>query len=245
MKLPRIFIVEDDAHVIDHLALVLEQNGYELAGSTLSGEEALSQIPLLRPDAAIVDISLEKGRGVLDGIETVARLQSQMTLPVIFLTAFKDMHLARRIAKVEYEGFLNKPPTDLELIAALEKIQARKEHAPPATSHQDDFLLIRQHNGQYLRVPTADILFVETVQGYLVIHTDGGQQYSLTSNLNKFEREHPHPKFLRVSRSSLVNVDHVTGFEDPATLFVAHSALKIGRTYRKVVKQRLPFLRSD
>ena len=64
MNQARILIVEDEVLVARDIAAQLEQLGYEVAGRTTRGEEAIELADRLRPDLVLMDIQLA---GEIDG----------------------------------------------------------------------------------------------------------------------------------------------------------------------------------
>ena len=66
-------IVEDNSDIRLALEQIIETSGeYTLAGSCVSGEEALVKIPILNPKVVLMDISL----GGISGIEVVRELKA-------------------------------------------------------------------------------------------------------------------------------------------------------------------------
>jgi signal transduction histidine kinase len=113
----RVFIVEDETIVAHDLVRMLESLGYEPAGTAVSGEQALSQIALRRPDIVLMDIALQ---GERDGIETADEIRRRHHLPVIFLTALGDAPTLQRAKLTEPFGYLFKPFEQREIHASIE-----------------------------------------------------------------------------------------------------------------------------
>jgi DNA-binding NarL/FixJ family response regulator len=73
MNIP-IAIVEDNHDIRNALEQIIEMSeGYTLAGSCISGEEALSILPRMHPKVVLMDIHL----GGIDGIEVVRELKAK------------------------------------------------------------------------------------------------------------------------------------------------------------------------
>jgi CheY-like chemotaxis protein len=85
----RILIVEDDAIVAMHLEMLLKKLGYKVAGHETSGEAAVRAAAKLKPDAVLMDIHL---RGDMTGVEAAERILEHPGIPVVFVTAFENMH---------------------------------------------------------------------------------------------------------------------------------------------------------
>jgi DNA-binding NarL/FixJ family response regulator len=70
-----ICIVDDNKDIRSALEqIVLMSDGYQLLGSFGNAEQALQQIPLLRPDIALMDINLGEGES---GIDCVRQLKAE------------------------------------------------------------------------------------------------------------------------------------------------------------------------
>ena len=87
MSKTTILIVEDESIVADDLAGKLRRLGYEVAGTTSEGDEAIALTCRLHPALVLMDISLE---GSMDGIEAAEVIRCQHDVPVIYLTAHSD-----------------------------------------------------------------------------------------------------------------------------------------------------------
>src|SRR5690606_8290020 len=112
-----IMVVEDERVVAQDLEETLLRLGYDVVGTTVSGEECLRLAPLGRPDLVLMDIRIKGG---LDGIETAARLKAELDVPVIYLTAYADDETLARARSTEAHGYLLKPFRAGELQSSIE-----------------------------------------------------------------------------------------------------------------------------
>jgi PAS domain S-box-containing protein len=106
MSKPRILVVEDETIIADHLAQLLEQTGYGIAGIVHSGEDAVKAAEESLPDLVLMDIVLE---GDLDGVEAAGAIRSRLGIPVVYLTAYSDDGILARAKETEPFGYLLKP----------------------------------------------------------------------------------------------------------------------------------------
>lgn len=113
----KIFVVENDALTVAQLQQLIEELGYQFAGSADSAEAALEQIGQTRPDLVLMDIRLN---GAMDGIEAAARLHADGAAAVIYLTAYADDELFGRAKLTEPFAYLLKPFSRQELKAGIE-----------------------------------------------------------------------------------------------------------------------------
>ena len=123
----QIMVVEDERILALHLRQQLVRLGYGILGPTASGEDALRQIETAKPDLVLMDIHIE---GMLDGIETAARIPPDYLIPVIYLTAYSEEATLARARRTKPYGYLIKPFSERELHAtiqmALERNAAEK-----------------------------------------------------------------------------------------------------------------------
>ncbi|MER2266708.1 response regulator [Methylobacterium oxalidis] len=80
----RIFVVEDEALLLMHLEALIEAAGHGVAGTAMSGGEALRLVPTLEADLALVDLRLCDGE---TGLSVCRSLTRTRRIPVIFVTA--------------------------------------------------------------------------------------------------------------------------------------------------------------
>lgn len=112
---PRILVVEDDADAREALDAVLSSEGYETAVAQ-DGDEAVHKAADFRPHVLLCDWQLPGSR---DG-EAVARaVQSDLDIPVIFVTANPTAELRRRTTDLRVLAYLSKPLDVARLAAAL------------------------------------------------------------------------------------------------------------------------------
>jgi PAS domain S-box-containing protein len=117
MMRARILIVEDEPATAAHIEARLRLLGYEVPALATSGEEALQQVPDIRPDLLLMDIQLADE---LDGIETARQIQSQFDIPIIYLSAYDDDETLQRARITEPFGYLLKPFSERELHNTIE-----------------------------------------------------------------------------------------------------------------------------
>ncbi len=61
--------------------------GYEVAGIAASSEEVFAKVPELHPDLILMDIHID---GLLDGIQTAAKLLERFDILIVHLSAYTD-----------------------------------------------------------------------------------------------------------------------------------------------------------
>ena len=113
----KILVVEDDADVIGSIKEGLEFHGYEMIGSAVSGEQALSMLEKKNPDLVLMDIQL---MGDMDGVETAEQVRLKFKIPVVYLTGLTDNKIIDKVKLTDPYGYIVKPFELSELKAAIE-----------------------------------------------------------------------------------------------------------------------------
>jgi len=112
-----ILIVEDEAIVAEDLAGVLRQLGYDVAGITATGEEAIELARRHQPALVLMDIRLA---GAMDGIAAAQQIHRECKMPVLFLTAHSDPGMVESAQQTGVFGYILKPFDERDLRIQIE-----------------------------------------------------------------------------------------------------------------------------
>jgi len=120
MKQFRILVVDDEKRILNFLNSKLKASGYEVLIAN-DGLEALEQAQAQEPDLVLLDILMPK----MDGFETLKRLRSFSSTPVIILSAKgADIDKIKGLG-LGADDYLPKPFNPDELIARIEAVKRR------------------------------------------------------------------------------------------------------------------------
>ncbi len=111
----RIVVIDDNANDLQVTRRFLERKGYAVSGAT-SGEEGLSLVSSVTPDAVVVDYRMP----VMDGFEVTRRIKSDpilRTIPVLMLTGADTAHTVVEGLTVGADDFVTKG-SDTEILLA-------------------------------------------------------------------------------------------------------------------------------
>lgn len=117
MTKKKILIVEDETIVAHDIKESLKNLDYEVTSLVSSGEEAIAQAKKDRPDLVLMDIVLQ---GKIDGIEAAKKINSQLNIPIIFLTAYSDEKTQIRARNSAPFGYVLKPFTSKDLEVSID-----------------------------------------------------------------------------------------------------------------------------
>lgn len=142
MSKARILIVEDERIVALDIQNSLEGSGYDIAGQTDRGEDAVELTREVHPDLVLMDIGL---KGEIDGIEAATRIRRQFDLPVIFLTAFTTPTILERARRAEPYGYVVKPFEERELVSNIEMALYKHRTEKKLRESENKFRSVIEH----------------------------------------------------------------------------------------------------
>lgn len=128
----RVLIADDHTLVRESIVSVLESAGVcQVVGQAANGLEALSLAEELRPDVAIIDLSMPH----LGGLEVVRRLRGQCPdTRVMVLTMHDDQEYLLHAVRAGATGFLLKDSPASEMVAAVRNVGEGRGHFSPQAS---------------------------------------------------------------------------------------------------------------
>ncbi len=121
MERPRILIADDEEGIRESLRLILGED-YELAFAS-DGEETLARLAQESFELVLLDIKMPK----LDGLEVLRRIKANgLTTPVLVLTAYQSVELAREAVKLGALNYLPKPFEREQILTAIRGVLQAK-----------------------------------------------------------------------------------------------------------------------
>jgi DNA-binding NarL/FixJ family response regulator len=124
MRPVRILVADDHSIVRRGVRALLETHpGWKVCGEAATGAETVTLAKRLRPDVAVVDISMPD----LSGFEATRQLRT--TVPrtkVLVLTMHETEQALREVLDAGAFGYVLKSDLDLNLIAAIESVLRQK-----------------------------------------------------------------------------------------------------------------------
>ena len=212
-------VVDDEAPARRYLKRLLTPHRLvDVVGEASSHGEAVRLIDELRPDAAFMDIELGDG----DGLD----LWSCLLHPplVVFVTAHADR--APRAFDVEAVDYLLKPVGAPRLAAAIDRLQRARDarhdgrraeavHVPAASIA--DSVVIRSQ-GTTRIIKTRAISAMIANGDYVELRMADAETDLLHMTLTRLAGQVPSPPFARLSRSVMLNLDHIAKVGSGQTL---------------------------
>lgn len=111
-----VLIVEDEPIAVWSIREALEELGHVVVDEVSSGQQAVTVARSRQTDLVLMDICLA---GDLDGIEAAAVIQTQLKIPVIYLTAYADERMVQRAMATSPFGYVVKPFRSYQLQTSI------------------------------------------------------------------------------------------------------------------------------
>jgi len=147
MRKTRILLADDHQLMRSGLRLVIErQPDLTVVGEAADGREAVALAKSLRPDVAVMDISMPN----LNGIEAAHQItQIHSEIAVIMLSMHPDESYILRTLKAGAKGYLLKDSAEADLITAVRAVAQGKSFFSPAVSKVllDDYIRKLKRSG--------------------------------------------------------------------------------------------------
>lgn len=216
----------------------------EVAGECANGEEALAQMESAPPDLLFLDIQMP----AMDGFELLSKVDREKLPVVIFVTAFDEYalkafeahafdYLLKPFDRRRFGDVLRRAKTQVGLVRAgnangrlldlLQEMETRR--------HDHTRIAIRS-GGHVVLVKTQSIDWVEAADNYVCLHCSG-ETHVVRETMNSFERRLDQHRFLRIHRSTIVNLDRVKEMQpwfrgDYQVMLQDGTKLTLSRSYR-------------
>lgn len=169
----------------------------------------------------------------VNGLE-FARTLPEQTL-VIFTTAYSQYALDSY--EVDALDYLVKPITPERFKKAVTKAesyhQLLTQQKTDFESTDTQYINIRANRRNY-RIAHSDILYIEALKDYVIIHTFT-DKYITWINLKNIHSQLPSALFVRVNKSCVVNVQHISSYTHQFVC-IGETEIPIGRAYEVISK---------
>jgi DNA-binding NarL/FixJ family response regulator len=116
----RVAVVDDQAIVRAGLARILSPtDGFEVVAECVNGQQAVEELPALRPDVILMDVRMPG----LDGIAATAQLRGRVGVgPILVLTTFGEDDVLWGAIEAGAAGFVLKDSSAEDLTAAVQAV---------------------------------------------------------------------------------------------------------------------------
>jgi two-component system, LytTR family, response regulator len=247
----QVLLVDDEPLARERLrAFLAREPDIHISGECANGEEALATILRDKPDIVFLDVEMPG----LNGLELLEKLNGNCPAAVVFVTAYDQY--AVKAFDVHAVDYILKPFDRERLHTAVERAVARVQSGKPGNLQAKLAAILADiHSGatQPERIPVKsggrvtfvslnDIDWIGSADNYVELHV-GPKSHLIRETMNSISQRLPDDRFIRISRTSIVNIARVRELQplfhgEYAVILSAGTKLTLSRSFR----DRLPKL---
>lgn len=202
-------IIVDDERLArnDMKSLLAEHPNIEVIGEAEDAASAAEVIERLQPDVVFLDIQMPgmSGFDLLDHVNVSAN--------IIFVTAFDEY--AIRAFEVNALDYLLKPVNPQRLAQAIERLESEEEtdrREGKKLSYDDRLFITVGNRTRFLKVKS--IVAISAAGDYSDVWMQDGDKGLALKSMKEWERRLPDNYFVRIHRSTIVNLEYVDRLEE-------------------------------
>ncbi len=245
-----ILVTEDESIVRKDIERCLVNLGYNVIASADNGEDAIEMALKHKPDLALMDIMI---KGDMNGIAAAEEIKRNLDIPVVFLTAYADENTLNEAKLAEPHGYILKPFKDVDIQTAIEmalhkhgkeqELKLESDFLRSLAEHkQDADVIFVKNRSRLIRVKHEDLLFVEALKDYVVVHTRE-ESFTIHSTMKDVERKLDDRVFVRVHRSYIVNLQAIESIKYAMiTMEGMEKEIPVGGSYKDLLASRINLL---
>ena len=241
-------IIDDEKLARDLLREYLEPfENIELLDECSKGSEAVEKINRLKPDLIFLDVQMP----VMTGFDVLDEIDHEPY--VIFTTAY-DQYAIKAFERNAID-YLLKPMDEERFKLAVERAMKRKKMEDGRiedllgglreVKHRDsyDSHIFVQKSEKLFNLPVDEIVYLEASGDYTIISTKNDQFVS-SSGIGKLEELMNPDSFIRVHRSTIVNVNYLKEIErhfngGMIVKMQSGKSFPVSRTYAKQIRKKV------
>ena len=219
-------IVEDEIMARKSLEKLCEKiDSIQLVKSFSNAEDALSFLKENQIELILLDIEMPGMTGIelLDQIPYLPQVK--------FTTSNKEY--AYEAFEYEVTDFLKKPVTSQRFDKAIKKVVHVKDHRNAVALSSAANELYIKSDGKYIRLAYDDIYYFENVGDYIKVLTSHGN-YIIHGALKAIDQKIMNPRFLKIHRSYIVNMDKIKDIQDN-NLIINNKVLPVSRAFKSIL----------
>lgn len=255
----RTIVVDDEKFAREGVSMLLSKDvEFELLDACANGKQAVESISHYEPDVVFLDIQMPD----FNGFEVLKRLPETIKPIVVFITAF-DQYAIKAFEASAFD-YLLKPFDDDRFFDVLKRTKKQvdliksgkysqniedlvKQFTKPVEKIEepkDEFtnrILVKREGGVTF-IDVKDIIAIEASDYYLKIITSI-DEHILRKSLNAISEKLDPNQFIRIHRSTIVNVEYIKTIEkftveEHIAILKNNNRYRISKSGRKLLKNK-------
>ncbi len=209
MKLLRALIIDSDKLAIQQLKTVLKSfNNLKIIGEATNISSAISLIENESPDIIFIDVTMNGD----EGLELIDKITFDGELVII--TKCEDY--AVKAFEINALDYLIKPVTEERIDLMLSKLNKECDSKQEGTRkkrycYEDKLLVTNTKNAKFINI--NEIIAIYSIGNYSKLLLSNGENHVIYKTLKEWNNRLPDKKFIRIHRSTIINIDFVEKIE--------------------------------
>lgn len=229
----KVFICDDDKDMLEHYSRLIfrvaKNNDLDVKISTYNnGEELVFNMLESKnlPDIIYLDVLMNE----INGIETAKKLREMGCIAeIVFLTSSEDF---------VFESFDVKPMHYLlKEETSSEKFEETFLRAANIVKEKVGEKILVETGSEQIAIPLKSISYIEIFKRKVCIYYDKGKTVEYYSTMKILEKSLKEKDFIRVHRSYIVNLRHITRIQKEGVVLSDEKRIPVGITYYEKVKK--------
>jgi two-component system, NarL family, response regulator NreC len=127
----RVLVADDHAIVREGFRALLERKGFEVSGEAVNGQDAVRLADEVKPDIAVLDVSMP----LLNGLDAGREIQrTHKNTQVVLLTMHAEDHLMAAALRAGIRAYVLKSQATEDLVLAIRAVMRRQIYLSPGIS---------------------------------------------------------------------------------------------------------------
>lgn len=235
-KIWKVLIVDDERLARAKLrSMLADFSSIQVIGEADSVSEAVKVIEETNPEVIFLDIQMPRANGfeLLEKIEIDAK--------IIFVTAYDEY--AIRAFEISALDYLLKPVSASRLGQTIKRLEQPAALTEKKLEYEDFIFVNSARKSKFIKVNSIKCILAADVYSEILTRED--EKFLLLRSMNEWENRLPPSNFLRIHRSTIINLDFIERFEK--TFNYSHrislqgiaEAFVISRRYMAKLKDKL------
>lgn len=215
-KIKKILLIESDEDSRDILALLSGTEEYDIK-QTSSCEDALTLFKTFKPELIICNIK-RLPENINDMQYKLGLFGVDITVPFFILSDKPKYAEFRRAMELGADDYICKPYSDNDFKEAIRRVIEKYDYIknriypldmPADVKEEEKDNIVVRYCGKMIPIAIKDIQYISIEGQYSKIFIDDTRHYTIKKALCKWEQILPKSMFLRIHRTTMVNINKV------------------------------------
>lgn len=225
-------IVDDEFIARDIIGIHLSKiSNINIIASCSNAMDAFKYISKHKIDLVFLDINMPE----ISGISFAKSINKD--IKIIFTTAYRDY--AVEGFELQAVDYLLKPISFERLLKAVNtyfEVYSNRKNEINTIGENTDFIFVRSDRTM-VKIDFKDIVYIESFSDYIKINLSN-KTIVTRETISAIEAKLPKKLFLRIHRSYIISIEHITSFTKEQVI-ILNKSLPISRSYKSKVLQLL------